>query len=103
MEMSKMKKHPTSVKEESRKSDPSAHFSADLQELKTSFGKLRDDVAGLLANASGTAKSGVGQLKDRGGESIDRVEGEVSQRPLLRLSLAMVVGFILTIVLTKRR
>jgi ElaB/YqjD/DUF883 family membrane-anchored ribosome-binding protein len=112
--MSTTTAHHKAEKDESPKDKSTDRFSSDLEELKTSFGQLREDVTTLLKNASGTARSGAGMLKDRaasaaldlrhrGVESVERVEHKIGQKPLLSVALALGIGFIFAKLFMRRR
>lgn len=108
--MSATTAHHKAEKDESPKHESTDRFSSDLEDLKTSFGQLRKDVTRLLSNASGTAKSGAGALKDharnlkhRGVESVERVEHKIGQKPLLNVALALGIGFVFAKLFMRRR
>jgi hypothetical protein len=101
--MAKTKERRTTMKNESPKDKSAEHFTSDLNELKQSFAKLRDDVTKVLGNALGTGKSGAANMKHRGAGSIERVEHKIGSKPLLSLVMAFVVGFILANLFTKRK
>jgi ElaB/YqjD/DUF883 family membrane-anchored ribosome-binding protein len=96
--MSKTIAHDAAVKEES-----TDRFSSDLDELKTNFNQLRQDVTRLLENATGTAKRGAGMLNRCGVESIERVEQRISEKPLLSTTLAAGIGFVIAKVFMPHR
>jgi hypothetical protein len=85
-------------------------FSSDLQTLKASFGKLREDVSKILDNTLGTGKSGAGLLKDRvehlrhgGVESVEKIGHKIGERPLLSAAIALGIGFVLAKLITTKR
>jgi len=102
--MSKSNEQHAAVKE-----DSTDRFSSDFEELKSSFSQLREDVTTLLSNASGTAKSGAGMLKEqarnikhRGIESVEEVEDRISQRPLRSMAMAAGIGFLFALFMRRR-
>lgn len=102
------------VKEESKE-----RLSADLENLKSSFAALRDDVAHLIKTSVGASKasahavkdqagSAVGDVKDKVHELTDRGQKQVeefgellSERPLTSALVAFGVGFILAKILSR--
>jgi ElaB/YqjD/DUF883 family membrane-anchored ribosome-binding protein len=102
--MSKANEHGAAVKDQS-----TDRFSSDLEELKSSFSQLREDVTTLLSNASGTARSGAGMLKEqarnmklRGVESVDEVEHIIIKRPLRSVAMAAGIGFLFALFMRRR-
>ncbi|MGD1276400.1 MAG: hypothetical protein ABR964_04155 [Tepidisphaeraceae bacterium] len=114
--MTKTNEHHAEVKDE-----PKDRFSSDLETLKSSFAQLRDDVTKLLHNTFGTGKSGaemlkdrastavvdlkdrVGEIKDCGVESVEKLGQKIGERPLLSAAIALGIGFILAKLLTTKR
>ena len=78
--MSKTSGHDTAVKEES-----TDRLASDLDELKTNFGQLRQDVTRLLDNASGTA------------------ERRIIRKPLMSVAMAFGIGFVMARVFMPHR
>lgn len=101
--------------------EPKDRFASDLETLKESFTQLRGDVTKLLDNTLGTGKSGAGMLKDRasaaavdlkdrmgdlkdyGVDSVERIGQKIGERPLLSAAIALGIGFVLAKLLTTRR
>lgn len=99
------------------KDDAKDKLSGDIEDLKTSFGKLRSDVMNLLSDTVGVGKTSgkavknqvkthaveaVGDLKDhlhdwqdRGGESLDALGQKISENPVTAAMIAIGVGFLL--------
>jgi ElaB/YqjD/DUF883 family membrane-anchored ribosome-binding protein len=112
--MSTTTAHHKAENDEPPKDKSTDRLSSDLAELKSSFGQLREDVTTLLKNASGTAKSAAGMLKDRaasaaldlkhrGVESVERVEHKIGQKPLLSVAVALGIGFVLAKLFMRKR
>lgn len=114
--MTKTNEQHTEVKDE-----PKDRFSSDLETLKNSFTQLRGDVTKLLDNTLGTGKSGAGMLKDRassvaidlrdrvgdledrGVDSVERLGRKISDNPLLSAAIAMGIGYVAARLFTLRR
>jgi ElaB/YqjD/DUF883 family membrane-anchored ribosome-binding protein len=114
--MTETNEHHAEVKDEPRDRSPS-----DLDTLKSSFAQLRDDVIKLLHDTLGTGESGavilkdrassavadvkdrMGDLKDRGVESVEHFGQMIGERPLLSAAIALGIGFVLAKLLTTKR
>jgi len=114
--MTKTNEHHATANDESRD-----RFSSDLETLKSSFVQLRDDVTKLIDSTMGTGKSGAGMLKDRastavgdltdrmgdlkdyGVESVEKLGQKIGERPLLSAAIALGIGFVLAKLLTTKR
>ena len=117
--MTKTNEQPTDAKHEAL--DPRDNLASDLETLKTSFAQLRDDLSRLLDNTLDTGKNGAGRLKaraaagvvdiedrladlkDRGGESLDKFGRKIGERPLLSAAIALGIGFVLARLFSPRR
>ena len=98
----------------------SARVSQELDNLKSSFGQLRQDVSNLLSEAFGLGRTGAGiardgantaveslksrmsDLKDRGAEQVASVEHRIEENPLTSALIAFGIGFVLAKILTRR-
>jgi ElaB/YqjD/DUF883 family membrane-anchored ribosome-binding protein len=103
------------------KDDAKDRFSGDIAELRSSFTKLRSDVMNLLSDSVGVGKSGssavrdqagaavdglkhqLGDLQERGSESIDALGKKISENPVASALIAVGAGFILAKLFTHRR
>lgn len=103
------------VKEESRE-----RFSADLENLKSSFSQLKNDVAHLIKTSVGTGKASASVVKDQAGSAVgdakekmhaltDRGQKQVEElgeiigeRPLTSALVAFGVGFLVAKLLSRR-
>jgi ElaB/YqjD/DUF883 family membrane-anchored ribosome-binding protein len=117
--MSTMKDEFQGIKDEARDK-----LSADLAELRASFGKLRSDVMTLLHDAMGvgktagrtsadvakdqasaaydTVKGKVEDLKDRGTEQMEVLSHKIEQNPMTSALIALGVGFLVAKILTRK-
>lgn len=99
------------------KDEAKEKLGSDLQELKSSFNKLRSDVMNLLNDAMGVGKHGAANLKDsvqstasdaydstkerledwqlRGEEQIEALGKKIGDHPVQSALIALGVGFIL--------
>ena len=111
----------TNERDAEAKVESQDRFSSDFETLKSSFAQLRDDVTNLLKNSVGTGKSGAGvlqnrastavvDLKDRlgdlkecGVESVEKIGQKIGERPLLSAAIALGIGFVLAKLLTTKR
>jgi len=93
--------------------DPNAHMRDEMEHLKDSFNKLRNDVADLFSHALGfgrggaeaarglgmdameTVKSRFNDLKSRGTDQMHMFEDRITQNPLRSAMIAFGAGFIL--------
>jgi len=98
----------------------SGEMSKDMENLKSSFSRLRNDVVELLTQALGAGKTGAGiardgtsqavdslksrfsDLKDRGSEGVATVEHQIEENPLASALIAFGIGFVLAKILTRR-
>jgi ElaB/YqjD/DUF883 family membrane-anchored ribosome-binding protein len=110
-----IKKHNAEAKDVSG-DDFAARFGA----LKSSFTQLHEDMTQLLGNVVSAGKSGAGmvkdhastavgdikdrltEIKDRGVESVERVEQKIGRNPLVSAAIAVGVGFLLARLLIRR-
>jgi ElaB/YqjD/DUF883 family membrane-anchored ribosome-binding protein len=113
--MAIMSKHPLDGKNKS-----ADRFSSDLEDLKSNFTQLREDVTKLLASALGAGRNGAGalkahassavvdlkdattDLKDCGVESVEKIGQKIGERPLLSAAIAMGIGYVLAKLLARR-
>ena len=84
----------------------------NLDTLQDSFGRLKQDVVGLVQDAAGVGREGAGvikdravsafeevghkieQLRERGAEAVENVESRIESNPLLATGIAFGAGFI---------
>lgn len=110
-----VKKHDTNGKDKA-----GDQFVARFEALKSSFAQLGEDMSQLLSNVLSTGKSGAGVvkdrastavddigdrltgIKDRGVESIEKVERKIGRNPLVSAAIAVGIGFLLSRLLIKR-
>jgi ElaB/YqjD/DUF883 family membrane-anchored ribosome-binding protein len=103
----------TNQRDAAAKDEPKARFSSDIEMLKSSVTELRDDMTKLLQSALGAGKSGagmiknraataavdfkdrMGELKDRGADSLELFEQKIGERPLLSAAIALGIGYVL--------
>jgi ElaB/YqjD/DUF883 family membrane-anchored ribosome-binding protein len=102
------------------KNKSEVRFNSDLEDLKSEFTQLREDVTKLLASALGAGRNGAGalkahastavvDLKDRAGEikecgveSVEKIGQKIGERPLLSAAIALAIGYVLAKLLTRR-
>ena len=114
--MTETNKHHAEAKDE-----PKDRFSSDFKDLKSDFTQFREDITKLLADALGAGKNGAGMLKDRastavvdlkdrvgdlkdyGVESVEKIGQKIGERPLLSAAIALGIGFVLAKLLTTKR
>ena|SRR5688572_26380305 len=117
--MSSMKDEFQGIKEEARDK-----LSADVAELKASFGKFRSDVMTLLNDAMGVGrkagatgahvaqdkavaaydevKDRVSDLQERGHEQAERLSHKIEENPVTSALIALGVGFIVAKLFTRK-
>src|SRR5579862_2909356 len=61
----------------STESNTGVDFTADLHNLKNSVAQLKDDVSGLLDNAVGAGKSGMGAVRDKTGQAVGQIKDQL--------------------------
>ncbi len=117
----------SAVKDDLRnlKDDARDKLSGDIEDLKSSFGKLRSDVMTLLSDTVGVGKSGGKAMKnqvkshatdavddikthlhdwqDRGGESLEALGQKISENPVTSAAIAIGVGFLLAKVFSHKK
>jgi ElaB/YqjD/DUF883 family membrane-anchored ribosome-binding protein len=92
----------------------------DLENIKSSFNQLREDVAGLLGQAFGLGKHGagaareagvdamealkdrLGDLKGQGMKRVETFERKIEDNPLPAALIAFGIGFVIAKVLSRR-
>src|SRR2546430_883691 len=109
----------SAIKDDMRnlKDEAKDKLSGDIDDLKTSFSKLRSDVMNLLHDTVGVGKSGVATVKrtglaavgdvkdnvtdhlhdlqDRGAESLEAIGKKIADNPVTAAAIAIGVGFLL--------
>lgn len=106
------------------KSEAKDKLSADVAELKASFGKLRGDVMTLLTDtlgvgksvgragvdvakdeasvAYGSAKDKVEDLREKGNEQLEALSKKIEDNPVTSALIAVGVGFLIAKILTRK-
>jgi ElaB/YqjD/DUF883 family membrane-anchored ribosome-binding protein len=113
--MAVMSKHRMDAKHSSEDG-----VSSGLEDLRSDFAQLREDVSKLLANALGAGRNGAAVLKDdastaagdikeclndikqRGVESVERIGDKIGEHSLMSAAIAFGVGFVLAKLLARR-
>jgi len=102
-------------------SNASEQMTSEMQELKQSFGQLRDDVVNLFTHAFGWGRSGaevardygadameglkarLDRLRDKGAVQMRSVERKIEAHPLSTTMLAFGIGFCAAAFMIRRR
>lgn len=102
-------------------SNTSERVSDEMDSLKSSFSQLKKDVADMVSNAVGAAKTGaesakdgavhvagamkdrLNDLKDRSAEHLHVVEEKIAENPLPAALIAFGVGFLIAKLFSSRR